>query len=540
MAEADEESLSVAEREFLPDAPDADDEFMPDAQALDNEPLPGMSEGDADAEPVPVINWAAQIPRGSARAHPQNEFEPTGSDRHRQVQAHEIGGSASVLRRQGSTEQSGVLHQQDSLEQGGSVLHRQGSFEQSRRLRQQNSIEQSRPEGHWLQRAPHTSVPGAMGPPSLPPHRSRIRPLGFYSPSLYRSGTSSALSLGSLDTIASSSQGAAANQLPDLGGSQVQLSSRAHSQPAEYVDQAIQTSDADIENENDEQYEAYIPTGVFRYEKWIGEGRLLDVTHLAWAQARQLYNPVPADMNRWQWICECHNILLGMPSLVLTEVAAGNLMQAFAEAKLAHGAGEAHPMWDITGEGTDWFSESKKDAPVIYLVGLCTEEGVSPTPRQFLQVVKRLRGYISMLEQDVEGILEIDNVGRANSTKQDIRQFNPFFLCKTAGPRRRIAERESKVIGFCDALERRFRDLSDVELDEPMKRPLVYIGYAFNFVKRRNQHMEGGTSFLLHLVPNTLRVRHTPKRTIGWLICSGSLSGKAISIGRSPDLFSRG
>jgi hypothetical protein len=310
--------------------------------------------------------------------------------------------------------------------------------------------------------------------------------------------------------------------------------------PPSYVDRATQTSDLDFTDKSDEDYETYLPTGVFRYDKWIGEGRLLDVTHLAWAQARQLCNSVVAEMHKDQWIRECHNILLSIPPKVLTEVAVGNLMRAWKDASDADERGEAHPIGEICRTGSDWDLESKQDAPVIYLIGICDNDSQSPTPQQYLQVTKRLRSYLSMSwrRQDVEDILEIDNVARPQSTKRDIQQGKALFLCKPPGPRYRIGERHSKVNGFCDALERRFSNMPAAELDLPLKRPLVYIGHAFNFARRRTQFMEGDT-FLLHLVHNTLRVRHSLKRTISRLICLGSLSRGAISFGNPPDLLSR-
>jgi hypothetical protein len=195
------------------------------------------------------------------------------------------------------------------------------------------------------------------------------------------------------------------------------------------------------------------------------------------------------------------NVLWSMPPRVVQALAGDNLawQAMYVDNELR----------DLFDEESEWMLESSSAAPVIYMLALVDDMGQSPSSANLRQVIAMLRQYISHDPQDDHVVLKVDNALRGGrSSRSFVELGHHGYLGKTQdGGHGIVNGREAVVRQFCDALEKRLNALDRVVSAQiPLRRPLMYIGYAFSYAKRMASHKRGDSSFLMQLVRSVARV----------------------------------
>jgi hypothetical protein len=271
-----------------------------------------------------------------------------------------------------------------------------------------------------------------------------------------------------------------------------------------YTHSSIQTDEVENDGSEDEEYGNFGPAKKYRYDKALRAGCIV-VAQLAWRHTRELQHPLAGEtMHEREWKLNGRNILWSMYAPVREAIINGNLAEEFLNTHRL----EPLVLFD---QASEWMRESRGDAPVIYLIGLVSRDngGTSPTPSELRQVIRLLQQYMSGEAKHIKRAIEVDAAlaAQPRSTAADIKNGHQYYLCKRkAGPRRRVATRKGEVLAFCKALEERLDSLPKNAENTPLEKPLQYIGYAFNYMKRMAQHMHGESSYLIHLVNSVCQV----------------------------------
>jgi hypothetical protein len=158
----------------------------------------------------------------------------------------------------------------------------------------------------------------------------------------------------------------------------------------------------------------------------------------------------------------------------------------------------------------------KKFPPCIYIRTLSNEKGESPSPRQLFKILGDMKDYAD---------------GKANIRAVDAKQggYNSKAGVLSRYCKDRSARLRLRI--WCGRLERTVRDRVQVEdYDSPLPSPLVYIGFATDNKRRKDQHKK-------HLGYNPMYLMETLfsmefSRKLG-----PNLSLQEVSKLRSSDLF---
>ena len=256
-------------------------------------------------------------------------------------------------------------------------------------------------------------------------------------------------------------------------------------------------------SEDDYDLELWLPASGIRHDKTLQYGYFVAI-RIAWEHALRDEPSVSPKVTFMNWTWYAHQVLLGMQKDVLRAIASGNLANLYW--------GQTNKViWDLFDEASPWMEESQRFVPAVYIICLVDRrrDGVAHTPDELNMVIKALRQYGDHKSAaGREHTLKVDNAFRPRSTKEDIAANKPHFLCRhfrTGLRRSRYLATDVKE--FCAALEKRLALVPPQENNQPLHRPLQYIGRTMCFSKRMEQHLaEENTSPLMHLVHHVCEV----------------------------------
>lgn len=268
------------------------------------------------------------------------------------------------------------------------------------------------------------------------------------------------------------------------------------------VDRSTQTPIYNEVEPEADVVQVFMPRTRVHYAAALKKDLILAI-ELSWRHVQGIDARARSSISRDSWIENSLNLLSSMPPQMLDLVISGNL----AGALWGEATPELRRFQDYMGPNNDWMLQSLKDAPVIYAVSLVSRDdgGAAPTVRELREVCRYLEDYASRKPSAVQ----VDNAFRSpsggRSTLFDIREGRQRFFCRIEnGERRPVRGRDSIVYTFVDALEKRLSKEADD--NKQIMPPLQYIGYAFNYSKRQEQHSRGQTGFLMHLVNSICQV----------------------------------
>ncbi|KAF2087033.1 hypothetical protein K490DRAFT_57112 [Saccharata proteae CBS 121410] len=132
-----------------------------------------------------------------------------------------------------------------------------------------------------------------------------------------------------------------------------------------------------------------------------------------------------------------------------------------------------------------------KQAPCIYVRLLVHYDGTALTPKELQNLVNIIRDY----RKDPVVASKIDG-----SSAKDAKAGYRRFLNHRDPPYCPIGRQNEDLDNFCRGIEHRISRYKD-KMDEPMKSPLSYYGYATDYATRKRQHDKGqSSSWLMRMV----------------------------------------
>ncbi|KAL6711704.1 hypothetical protein ACN47E_004638 [Coniothyrium glycines] len=157
---------------------------------------------------------------------------------------------------------------------------------------------------------------------------------------------------------------------------------------------------------------------------------------------------------------------------------------------------------DSEEEITDWQANGNIDAPCHYVRYFVDDDGLAPSPNELLQAIELMRKYLVLEDESYELAGQIDAARGAviRSSESDTRAGLHYFLCGQRSVRRRMATRVDGITSFCNAMEQRLNLVPADLRDEPDVRAPAYVGYAMRYSRRKHEHEDNKTSYIMGLL----------------------------------------
>ncbi|KAF1956499.1 hypothetical protein CC80DRAFT_562036 [Byssothecium circinans] len=234
---------------------------------------------------------------------------------------------------------------------------------------------------------------------------------------------------------------------------------------------------------------------IVNYPELLEGGCLTVVCSKAYKHARGRHYSVAENMDEGTWRGLSVPLLVSIRPIVLKELISGNLAAAYRTREDPEIREQYH-------EDSEWQKRGRVDAPCVYARILCDiQTGLSPTPWQWLRVIKRLREYIdgNASEQLAWRVVEIEIAGGFDVEKRQAAGGDRVFI----GSFRSITQ----VVRFCDALETTIMTMGRGEWDTPMPHAFHFIGCALVFADRHS-HLgpdNSSSSWFMNLVKAVMK-----------------------------------
>ncbi|KAH5282358.1 hypothetical protein HBI71_004950 [Parastagonospora nodorum] len=187
-------------------------------------------------------------------------------------------------------------------------------------------------------------------------------------------------------------------------------------------------------------------------------------------------------------------ILASIPRELLELLVGGNLSQAL------HTPG--HSLVSLYNPKSTWKTHGgHKNTPCIYVRQFVDSNGLAPTPNQYLQVIARLRAYVSGKRDSYNDAVDLDNRRGAKITVLRDIQAGRYQLLNGS------VTRVVQILTFCYALEDRIKNLPAAARNQPFPKPHNYVGYTIYATKRMQDHETTETSWFHHMVSDAFRLQ---------------------------------